>query len=52
MQESHETNGKYGQGSAKEYIADVKTSKFLADEHVYHIQDSIEDFNNLFDEFE
>ncbi len=35
----------------KEYIGDVKTSKFPADEHVYHVQDSLEDFNNLFNEF-
>jgi len=35
----------------KEYIDDVKNSRFPADEHVYHIQDSLEAFNKLFDEF-
>lgn len=35
----------------KEYIEDVKTSKFPGEEHVYHIQDSLEDFNKLFEEF-
>lgn len=35
----------------KEYVADVKESKFPEDKHVYHIQDSIEDFEKLFNEF-
>jgi 3-methyl-2-oxobutanoate hydroxymethyltransferase len=36
----------------KEYIHDVKTGKFPTDDHVYHIKDSIEDFEKLFKEFE
>ena len=35
----------------KEYVSDVKESKFPEDKHVYHIQDSLEDFEKLFDEF-
>lgn len=35
----------------KEYVVDVKESKFPEDKHVYHIQDSIEDFEKLFNEF-
>lgn len=35
----------------KEYIDDVKNEKFPEDQHVYHIKDSLEDFNKLFDEF-
>jgi 3-methyl-2-oxobutanoate hydroxymethyltransferase len=35
----------------KEYVADVKSSKFPEDKHVYHAQDSIEDFEKLFDEY-
>jgi 3-methyl-2-oxobutanoate hydroxymethyltransferase len=36
----------------KEYVEDVKTEKFPEDQHVYHIKDSIEDFQKLFSEFE
>lgn len=36
----------------KEYAEDVKTEKFPEDKHVYHIKDSLEDFNKLFEEFE
>ncbi|HMA60572.1 MAG TPA: 3-methyl-2-oxobutanoate hydroxymethyltransferase [Halanaerobiales bacterium] len=36
----------------KEYIDDVKNEKFPEDEHVYHIKDSEEDFEELFSEFE
>jgi 3-methyl-2-oxobutanoate hydroxymethyltransferase len=36
----------------KEYAEDVKTGKFPEDKHVYHIKDSLEDFNKLFEEFE
>ncbi len=35
----------------KAYIEDVKTSAFPEDKHVYHIQDSLEDFEKLFEEF-
>ncbi|HQE67544.1 MAG TPA: 3-methyl-2-oxobutanoate hydroxymethyltransferase, partial [Bacillota bacterium] len=35
----------------KEYIKDVKERKFPADEHVYHVLDSMEDFEKLFKEF-
>jgi 3-methyl-2-oxobutanoate hydroxymethyltransferase len=35
----------------KDYFIDVKKSDFPEDKHVYHIQDSIEDFEKLFDEF-
>lgn len=35
----------------KEYVDDVKKSAFPEDKHVYHIQDSIEDFERLFDEY-
>ena len=34
-----------------EYVSEVKELKFPEDKHVYHIQDSIEDFEKLFDEF-
>ncbi|MFO7887848.1 MAG: 3-methyl-2-oxobutanoate hydroxymethyltransferase, partial [Eubacteriales bacterium] len=37
--------------SMKEYIEDVKQSKFPEDKHVYHIKDNAEDFEKLFDEF-
>lgn len=36
----------------KEYIDDVKNERFPEDKHVYHIKDSIEDFEKLFKEFE
>jgi 3-methyl-2-oxobutanoate hydroxymethyltransferase len=36
----------------KEYVRDVKEEKFPGDEHVYHIQDSKESFEELFKEFE
>ena len=36
----------------KEYVADVKEEKFPEDKHVYHIKDSMDDFKNLFNEFE
>lgn len=35
----------------KDYVEDVKHSKFPEDKHVYHIKDSAEDFEKLFDEF-
>ncbi|MDY0236953.1 MAG: 3-methyl-2-oxobutanoate hydroxymethyltransferase [Gudongella sp.] len=35
----------------KEYVVDVKEEKFPEDKHVYHIKDSLEDFQNLFNEF-
>ena len=35
----------------KEYVSDVKEVKFPEDKHVYHVKDSIEDFEKLFDEF-
>lgn len=35
----------------KEYVEDVKTEKFPEDKHVYHIKDSLEDFEKLFDEY-
>ncbi|MGD9569857.1 MAG: 3-methyl-2-oxobutanoate hydroxymethyltransferase [Sedimentibacter sp.] len=35
----------------KEYVEDVKNEKFPEDKHVYHIKDSIEDFEKLFKEF-
>ncbi len=35
----------------KEYVEDVKTEKFPEDKHVYHIKDTKEDFEKLFDEF-
>lgn len=35
----------------KEYVDDVKTEKFPEDKHVYHIKDSLEDFEKLFGEF-
>ncbi|HYE82360.1 MAG TPA: 3-methyl-2-oxobutanoate hydroxymethyltransferase [Clostridia bacterium] len=36
----------------KEYVDDVKNGKFPEDKHVYHIKDSIEDFEKMFKEFE
>jgi hypothetical protein len=39
-------------GVRKEYINDVKTGRFPTADHVYHIKDSIEDFEKLFAEFE
>lgn len=35
----------------KEYVDDVRQVKFPEDKHVYHIKDSIEDFEKLFKEF-
>lgn len=35
----------------QEYIEDVKNGRFPGEEHVYHIKDSIEDFEKLFDEY-
>jgi len=35
----------------EEYVEDVKSEKFPTDDHVYHIQDSEEEFNKLFEEF-
>ncbi|MDF2615625.1 MAG: panB [Sedimentibacter sp.] len=35
----------------KEYADDVRNSRFPEDKHVYHIKDSIEDFEKLFEEF-
>lgn len=35
-----------------QYVQEVKSEEFPADEHVYHITDSREDFDNLFKEFE
>lgn len=35
----------------KEYIHDVKNEKFPEENHVYHIKDSAEDFEKLFNEF-
>ena len=35
----------------KEYVEDVKQVKFPEDKHVYHIKDSAEDFEKLFDKF-
>ncbi|MGM0396486.1 MAG: 3-methyl-2-oxobutanoate hydroxymethyltransferase [Bacillota bacterium] len=35
----------------KEYIDDVKNDKFPEDKHVYHIKDSLEDFEKLFNEY-
>jgi 3-methyl-2-oxobutanoate hydroxymethyltransferase len=35
----------------KEYVDDVKKSAFPEDKHVYHIQDSLEDFEKMFEEF-
>lgn len=35
----------------QEYIEDVKKERFPEDKNVYHIQDSVEDFEKLFDEF-
>ncbi|SKC41977.1 3-methyl-2-oxobutanoate hydroxymethyltransferase [Maledivibacter halophilus] len=36
----------------EEYKEDVKAERFPEDKHVYHIKDSIEDFEKLFKEFE
>ena len=36
----------------KKYIEEVKEGEFPKDEHVYHIKDSEEEFEELFDEFE
>ncbi len=36
----------------KEYVDDVKNDKFPEDKHVYHVKDSIEDFEKMFKEFE
>ena len=36
----------------KKYIDEVKNGEFPKDEHVYHIKDSEEEFEELFDEFE
>ncbi len=36
----------------EEYREDVKGEKFPEDKHVYHIKDSMEDFEKLFKEFE
>lgn len=35
----------------KEFVDDVKKATFPEETHVYHVQDSIEDFEKLFDEF-
>ena len=35
----------------REYIKDVKERQFPADEHVYHVLDSMDDFGKLFEEF-
>ncbi len=35
----------------KEYVEDVKAEKFPEDKHVYHIKDTKEDFEKLFNEF-
>ncbi|WP_455542336.1 3-methyl-2-oxobutanoate hydroxymethyltransferase [Intestinibacter sp.] len=35
----------------KEYVKDIKECKFPEDKHVYHIIDSKEDFDKLFEEF-
>ncbi|KUO76429.1 MAG: 3-methyl-2-oxobutanoate hydroxymethyltransferase [Clostridia bacterium BRH_c25] len=36
----------------KEYVDDVKNERFPEDKHVYHVKDSIEDFEKMFKEFE
>lgn len=36
----------------KQYIKEVKSGEFPTDDHVYHIKDSIEDFEKMFKEFE
>jgi len=36
----------------KEYIDDVKNERFPEDKHVYHIKDSIEDFEKMFKQFQ
>ncbi|MDO5688745.1 MAG: 3-methyl-2-oxobutanoate hydroxymethyltransferase, partial [Tissierellia bacterium] len=33
----------------KEYVSEVKNNEFPKDEHCYHISDSIDDFNKLFE---
>lgn len=43
--------GKVITDAMREYISDIKALKFPEDKHVYHIKDSIEDFENLFNEF-
>lgn len=35
----------------KEYVADVKSVSFPEDKHVYHISDSLEDFQAMFNEY-
>ncbi|MGE5678626.1 MAG: 3-methyl-2-oxobutanoate hydroxymethyltransferase, partial [Pseudomonadota bacterium] len=35
----------------KAYVKDVKERQFPADEHVYHVLDSMEDFAKLFEEY-
>ncbi len=39
-------------GAFEEYVSDVRQEKFPEDQHVYHIQDSQEEFAQLFQEFE
>ncbi|WP_409227594.1 3-methyl-2-oxobutanoate hydroxymethyltransferase [Gudongella sp. SC589] len=36
----------------KEYVDDVKGENFPEDKHVYHIKDSLEDFQKLFNKYE
>lgn len=36
----------------KEYVEDVKSVNFPEDKHVYHISDSLEDFQTMFEEFQ
>lgn len=36
----------------KDYIEEVRNGQFPTDEHVYHIQDNLEDFQKMFKEFE
>lgn len=43
--------GKVITDAMTEYISDIKSLSFPEDKHVYHIKDSIEDFENLFNEF-
>jgi 3-methyl-2-oxobutanoate hydroxymethyltransferase len=35
----------------KAYIADVKTKQFPSDDHVYHVIDPIDKFNDLFKQY-
>lgn len=35
----------------REFIDDVKNERFPGEEHIYHIKDSVEDFERMFDEF-